>query len=454
MPAMQQGNPGGLDNVERRCNFQLGEHILVVPQVQQHLCVGGNGGGCRVGTRPSSVDHNVPNLPVLQWEPRAPTVQNSRDGCLMKHSASAALVGVDLANIFKDDATATAWRKCLLCRNGHEMHAKVISEIWSRMKPWKKFPHCSRCDAEISRQDARFKCKTCKYALCMDCASEQLETSSAFLDCKNLSQHMLYRKPCVVECWRSWTSTLQTGDVLLCGPDVWGIHHVVLCCGEIRYNPGMAAYFGLVDDDLEVFSVDTIESSRPLKGVEMCWYPSHTYYGRHKTTGEVVVIADMPVGSDQIDVHEEQVPVKMLLHPFRLEHGSQLFDAKAFRKAVNFSAAESKRWSIGTGIRAVTTRQLSLEAADYPDEASRAELMEHLRRRWHTRPICSSVAIQVWQRYFELASQDAGPAAEDQAARAILRWMPVFADQTAPSTLLKVLSGHGWIPKARLLDSF
>jgi len=74
--------------------------------------------------------------------------------------------------------------------------------------------------------------------------------------------------------------------------------------------------------------------------------------------------------------------------------------------------------------------------------------MEDLRARRSRKPICSSVAIQVWQQYFELVC-GSGPQGVDLAARQILRWMPLYSDATTPSALLKALSKRGWI----LIDS-
>lgn len=70
-------------------------------------------------------------------------------------------------------------------------------------------------------------------------------------------------------------------------------------------------------------------------------------------------------------------------------------------------------------------------------------LLKELKGRWNQKPICTSVAIQVWQRYFKFDAGE-GPAAADKAAQNILRFMPVLSDRTLPSALIKMLSTCGW----------
>merc|ERR1712014_484275 len=89
-------------------------------------------------------------------------------------------------------------------------------------------------------------------------------------------------------------------------------------------------------------------------------------------------------------------------------------------------------------------RMSRLNAGKYSTSESRAKLMEELRSRWEQRPICSSVAILVWQRYFQLAAGDS-PEGDNLAVEQILQWMPVFNDTTAPSALVNVLSTCGWV---------
>merc|ERR1719198_2227543 len=121
------------------------------------------------------------------------------------------------------------------------------------------------------------------------------------------------------------------------------------------------------------------------------------------------------------------------MHPLRKGHGGPEFDTKVFAQAVQLSAVVSQRWGLGTALKGLFTRQESLELDDYPTPGSRRKLLEELTARWSSSPICSSVVIMVWQYYFKTAC-----GSPDSAAQCILRYMPLFSDQTMPSVLLKV----------------
>jgi len=239
---------------------------------------------------------------------------------------------------------------------------------------------------------------------------------------------------------------------LMVGPDWWGIHHVVLCRGPMQrveetmlarfvsHEPSLAAY--------DLFEGPTIESSRPLKGLEYAWYPATSYFARRREEDappdELWAVGDFADNTSTIHINSNLVPVKLLMHPLRPGTGAPVMDLDTFRAAVDQSAALSKKWSQWTALAAITARRTSLHPTDYCNMAKRSELMEDLRRRWRRRPICSSVAIQIWQRYFELSS-GTGPGGTDLAVQQILRWMPVKCDKTAPSALLKALSTAGWV---------
>jgi len=238
------------------------------------------------------------------------------------------------------------------------------------------------------------------------------------------------------------------GDIFFCGPDRWGIHHVVLCCGEmttadteitekiVRHHPELARE--------TVLCCNTIECTRPFRGQDFPWYPAESVYVLRRATGELLLVGDIADGSLVLGITDQPVPVKILLHPFRSGRSDAPFDGGVFRAAMERCARESRRWSKGTALKAITARRSCLSADEYPDPDSRQELMEQLRRSWDKKPICSSVAIKVWQRYFEMLCPP-GPKGLDLAAQHILRWMPVLSDRTAPSMLLKTLSTCGWM---------
>lgn len=330
------------------------------------------------------------------------------------------------------------------------MRGRVARELWLR----RYVTGCSSCGVTISAQCASYYCKECRYSLCMDCAApdEMLPTRSS----TRLVDRNAKRTSGAGGIWRP--DDIMAGDILMYGPDWWGIHHVVLSRGPMRpadaqttkllveHEPHLAAF--------ELFECETIESSRPLRGTEHPWYPALTYFGRKRTSdgfpyGELRVIADMADNTNTIGVHNTPVPVKLLLHPLRPGRGAPALDLGVFKAAVDLSAETSQRWSKGTALSAMAAARRSLDSEDFKDAAARSKLMEDLRRRWCRRPICSSVAIQTWQRYFELL-YGSGPAGTDLAAQHILRWMPVLSDRTAPSALLKALSTCGWVLRENL----
>lgn len=235
---------------------------------------------------------------------------------------------------------------------------------------------------------------------------------------------------------------------MLAGPDWWGIHHIILCCSPMQpANQHMLRTMVQGDarlGDFEVFECKTIESSRPLKGQCHPWYAATSYYGRRRCSdggfeSEFWAVGDTGEGTNIIGINNEFVPVKLLLHPCRPGRGGPRLNEETFKAAVEQSAVASKRWSRRTAISAITARRYTLEADDYKDPPARAKLMTDIRSRWSKGPICSSVAIQIWQRYFDMTFP-----CEDLAVRHILRWMPVKCDKTAPSALLKTLSTCGW----------
>merc|ERR1712113_1289256 len=78
----------------------------------------------------------------------------------------------------------------------------------------------------------------------------------------------------------------------------------------------------------EVFECPTIESTRGSKGDDTEWYPATTYFQR--IDGETAVVADLPIGSAELQVADPPVGLKVLLHPLR----DGRLDNKTFSKAV------------------------------------------------------------------------------------------------------------------------
>lgn len=241
------------------------------------------------------------------------------------------------------------------------------------------------------------------------------------------------------------SSPVMAGDVLLCGPDSWGIHHVVLVLGPATPEPGLVPFLGL-PPDYEVFGCPTVESTQEIQGHSTNWYKARSFIARHVPTGRATFIADTEEGCIGVEPVGKPAVVKVLLHPCRPGHGGPPFHPGVFNQAVEICAAESKAWGLRTALQALTAREGQLDPAHFPTPQSRAALLQELRMSRLRRPICSSVAIMVWQTYFELMS----PGAPDAAAEGILRWIPAVHDETTPSSLLEVLSLCGWIARERL----
>merc|ERR1712187_135840 len=81
----------------------------------------------------------------------------------------------------------------------------------------------------------------------------------------------------------------------------------------------------------------------------------------------------------------------------------------------------------------------------YPDLESRQRLLSAVHKSWGERPICSSVTIKTWQKYFEASSD-----APDEVAQNIIDWMPCLCHRTLPSVLVETLSSCGWILRSTL----
>jgi hypothetical protein len=243
----------------------------------------------------------------------------------------------------------------------------------------------------------------------------------------------------------------MAGDIFFCGPDRWGIHHAVLSCGEMSLADIDVADMIRSDcdlsSDMDIFTCTTVEVTREYEGTDFPWYKSQSFFACDPACGRLLQVADIAEGTNTISFNVSPVPAKLLLHPLRRGDASgsgPRFQADVFASAIELCATKSQSWSKKTALKAIAAGQKGLDPEDFVSPASRAKLMAELRCRWEQRPICSSVAILVWQRYFELMAGP-GPEGDDLAVEQILRWMPVFNDTTAPSALVNVLSTCGWV---------
>jgi hypothetical protein len=338
----------------------------------------------------------------------------------------------------------------LHCSKAHLMEAKVVREVWNKISWWHYQTDCDVCGNRITSKDGRYYCKDCKYSVCLECSSKVLANNPAMTAQRLPPTSALYAQ---VRNFTAGPERALPGDILLCGPDQWGVHHCIMIIGMMKRDPVATKVIKESAPELEgmdIFSCHTIECSARLRGQDSVWYPAMAYFARNRKTGEATMVADIPDGEEQIELISP-VKVKLLLHPCRPGHSGPEFDATTFRKAVETCAEMSQKWSLRTAANGVLNRRKiqSLDIADYPDPRSRQELLEEIHKRWDNRPICTSVIIMVWQRYFEMIA-GSGPQAADMAVQNILRWMPLLSDKTLPSALIKELSKCGWVIRGNL----
>jgi len=229
------------------------------------------------------------------------------------------------------------------------------------------------------------------------------------------------------------------GDVLMCGPNMWGVHHMSLCTSAMRSEVKLLPNLD-VGPDIEAFSCTVIECSTEFadKG-ETPWFRSRKYFTRNKVTGEAMFIGfyDTALAAVQL---KSALPAKLLLHPMRSCSGESNLGREAFLQALTTSIKTGSKWSLAAAAKAFTNAQHRLHPDDYPDIASREALLDELRQSWLSGQICTSVIITVWQRYFEIISG----GEHLPAVQLILRWMPVLSDNCLPSGLIEVLTPLGW----------
>jgi len=124
-----------------------------------------------------------------------------------------------------------------------------------------------------------------------------------------------------------------------------------------------------------------------------------------------------------------------------------LLDVLTFHQAILAVQEQKSQWSLRTAARAVMRRS-RIAVEEYNGDAGRQRLASEIRERWHDDPICTTVPIRVWQRYFfEVWGEDAAAAAE------VLRVIPCRGDRTLPSELWATLMETGLWNEVRLSAS-
>lgn len=306
------------------------------------------------------------------------------------------------------------------------MHGHLPKEVFSLFQFCRRNNSCHGCEEELDDTSAVYRCKECDIQYCNACAREQLGLG--------LLDEGTARSSCSV----------LPGDIFLCGPDKFGIHHVILARSEVgEAEPEVTALLD-VPPGLEVWAVDTIESTQGSVGEETWWYPTTTFFQHCPSSGQLHLVADLPPGSLVLERASTPVPTKLLLHPFRSDEGALDLDDAAFQEVIEKASGQSrqygKRTAVKSAVGGLVKRGFIGASEDYPSAGDRARLLQEIRRSWRNKPICASVAIKCWQQYFERTS-----STPDEAVQYMLAYMPHWCHLSTPSAMVTSLTRCGWV---------
>lgn len=326
---------------------------------------------------------------------------------------------------------------------GDPLELKVSREM---MGYWNKNTWTCQCDAcgrEIGWNEARHRCKECNYDVCSKCGQR--------LQAENISvagvagQELLHSALGMPQ--EHGTPPIQVGDIVFCGPDDWGIHHIILVTGPLIDVPEYMGQHG-VPRGVPVYCFASIESTDSAMGWDSAWVTAHRLCYVDPQSGEIMCQGEIVEGTNYLGYFDTHQQFKVLQHPFRPNSGRMPFNDDAFQQTVSDQRINSKKWSLRTALQAINRNTATeYDPEEYEnDPEARAELLEDIQRSWRRRPICSSVAISVWQCYllYSCTSAVPGPEGEDLAVQEILRWIPLICGRAAPYDVMKTLSRCGW----------
>eukprot|EP00812_Abedinium_dasypus_P013824 NODE_732_length_1389_cov_244.183658.p2 GENE.NODE_732_length_1389_cov_244.183658~~NODE_732_length_1389_cov_244.183658.p2 ORF type:complete len:394 (+),score=123.97 NODE_732_length_1389_cov_244.183658:104-1285(+) len=329
----------------------------------------------------------------------------------------------EVTNPFKDTTPEALRKRSVCCPHGHPMRARLAVELLELVFGYMNDQDCDLCGKELKEPEAYYRCRICDIDYCLNCVRLKLGL------CPAMSIGLL--RPAL---------RLLPGDVLLFGPDRFGIHHVVLVRGELEDAQDVGEYID-VTPGAKLLSCDTIESNRTTSGDDHWWYATRTLLERDAHAGTAFVIGDAPRNSDAIFLHPRPAAVKVLLHPLREELGGPELNRPIFELAVKSCEARSQKYSWNTAVSAFFAFSELIDAAHYPSVEEKADLLPKIMESWQRPPICSAVVVQVWQQYcLFLHAKD-----PQLAMSRILEWMPLWCNLTRPSSMVNVLTKGGWM---------
>jgi len=300
------------------------------------------------------------------------------------------------------------------------MRAKVVREMFLQCYQERE---CDTCGDLCESDSSHYRCSECDIVYCNGCARSTLGL-------KEITE-------------RGEALEVHIGDILLAGPDKFGIHHVILVRSSWKEADPDVVELLDVEPGAEILCCDTIESTQGSVGTETWWYPTTTYFTRRHEDGALFLVADLPADSEVLEQAKDPVRTKLMLHPFRPENGGPEMDEAAFRDVIRSAAARSVRYGKRTAVKSVISgllHQDHINASSYATEEARGQLAKKLKESWKARPICASVAVMCWQQYFFKAHPD-----RDEAVQHVIDYMPHWCHKSTPSALVNSLTQHGWI---------
>lgn len=245
--------------------------------------------------------------------------------------------------------------------------------------------------------------------------------------------------------------TLLPGDILFCGPDPVGVHHVILMISPLmRCMDTQVIQIMSIPPDFEVYTCETIESNLTHhSGMEgdsdfSFWYRTKAYFSRDKHLGDCFLVGDWPSPDKAFELAQNPVRVKVLTNPIRAEF-NETFDQDAWDEAVEQGLSTATAYGAFTALRGgLMANHAELMGHNFLTPQKREELLRKLQKHWTSKDICASVAVKVWQMYFLAVGEKMAEDGEDWALRQILKFMPLYSDQITPSELIRVLTMHDW----------
>lgn len=208
---------------------------------------------------------------------------------------------------------------------------------------------------------------------------------------------------------------------------------------EVAYNSWQGEELRIVLPDecqWPLWQIQTMECTSGVPGLHVTSQLAYV----EELTGRFVLVGeyrDSPQGQDFTEY--ENAAAEFWRAPDQLRTS---FRPQVMSKVVDQMKQCQSSWSFYTAIRAVM-RSAHVDCSG-TSEIEQVRALQELQECWESEPICTSVVIELWQRYLcELALQ-CGGAHMLAAAELVLRWMPLKADRALPGDLLGTMLRCGF----------